>query len=113
MHTYLKLQEAPQTDNITEDGHVGAKLPWPVVADEEGTVVVPSSLLGMAGVVGFQRDLAVMHIDLLWKDAFADPQKTVGMYLVSSNTEGNWGVSLSAVDHVEVLQLDHELPVDR
>lgn len=113
MHKYLHIQEAPITDNITDDGHVGAKLPWPVTADKDGTIVVPSSMLGMRRAVGFARDLAVHQVDVYWADAFADPQKVVGMYLVSLSTNNVMGVSLSAVDSAEMLEHADPLPTER
>lgn len=113
MIKYLHMQEAPITDNITADGHVGAQLPWPVVADEKGTVVVPSSMLGLVRVVGFQRDLAKMQVDVWWKDVFADPAKAVGLYMVTTNTKGGMGVSLSAVDSANMMEHTEPLPVER
>lgn len=113
MPKYLIIQEAPVTDSITADGHVGARKPWPVVADMDGTVVTPSSLLGMAVVVGFQRDLAGRRPDLYWDDMVADPQQVVGMYMVSADTDENWRISESAVDSVTVLETEHEIPVER
>lgn len=114
MPKYLRIQEAPQTDLITADGVVGSKLPWPVVADcEDAHVVVPSSLLKMKRVVGFQRDLAVMHVDLRWRDAVADPQQAVGMYMVSENTDGTYQVNITAVDTAEIMESAHEIPVER
>jgi hypothetical protein len=113
MISYLRIQEAPITDNITEDGHVGSRQPWPVVADKDGTITVPSSRLGYVRAVGFQRDLAVKRVNLWWADAFADPQKAVGMYLVTTNTEGGMQVSLSAVDTAEMKEHTTPLPVER
>lgn len=112
MHKYLKIQEAPVTDSITDDGHVGARLPWPVLADAEGIVHIPSSRLGMVRIAGFQRDLAVMRVDLWWQDAFADPSKAVGMYLVAHHKNGSMGVSLSAVDTAEIQEHVAPLPID-
>jgi hypothetical protein len=113
MPRYLHIQEAPITDNITADGFVGSRLPWAVTAGEDGTITTPSSLLGMARVAGFQRDLAVNRVNVWWDEAFADPQKVVGMYLVHHKTDGGLAVSLSAVDSVEVWETDHEIPVER
>lgn len=113
MYKYLHIQEAPITDNITDDGHVGAKLPWPVTADKDGTIVVPSSLLGMRLAVGFAKDLAVHEVNVSWAEAFADPQKVIGMYLVSLSTNEVMGASVSAVDSVEMLEHTAPLPVER
>lgn len=114
MFTYLKIQEAPAIDNITTDGHVGSQLPWPVVADrDDAHVVVPSSMLAMKRVIGFQRDLAVMQVDVWWKDAVADPQQVVGMYVVSEHIDGHYRVNVTAVDSAEIVESEHEIPVER
>jgi hypothetical protein len=112
MHRYLYIQNAPVTDNITDDGTALSKRPWPVVADEDGVVHTPSYALGMRQVFGFQRDLAVQHVDLRFEDAYADPEKAVGMYMVSIDKDGVMGVELSAVDHVSVLETTDPLPLD-
>lgn len=39
-------------------------------------------------VVGFQKEATVQSIDLLWKDAAADPDQIVGMFPVLSDTSG-------------------------
>lgn len=112
MPKYLKIQQAPITDNITDEGHVGSRLPWPVIADEEGRVHIPSSQLGMVRVAGFQRDLAKQQVDLRWDDAFADPSKAVGMYVVAYYGDGSMSVHLSAVDTVELSEYTNPLPLD-
>lgn len=110
MITYLHIQEAPITDNITNDGHIGARRPWPVVDGEDGSIVVPSSMLGMLRVVGFQKDLAVRQIDIWWEDAFADPSSVIGKYLVATYGEDKMGVSLSAVDSAVLQEHTEPLP---
>jgi hypothetical protein len=112
MPCYLHIQNAPVTDNLTADGTALARKPWPVVADEEGTVHTPSYALGMRRVAGFQRDLAVMRVNVWWDEVFADPQKAVGLYLVTYNDDGGMGVCMSAVDHVSVLETADPLPLD-
>ena len=113
MPRYLSIQQAPITDNITDEGHVGARLPLPVVADEEGIVYVPSSGLGMRRIHGFQNDLAVDQVDVWWSEVFADPSKAVGKYLVATYAGGAMCGHLSAVDSVEVLETVEPLPVER
>lgn len=111
MYTYWKIQQAPITDNITVDGHVGARLPWPVIADREGRVH-GGLLMGLRGVIGFQRDLAVQQVALWWDEAIVDPQQTVGMYMVIYTVEGKTAVQLSAVDSVEVIEMAEPLSLD-
>lgn len=112
MPRYLSIQEAPVTDSITADGHVGAQLPWPVVADEDGKVYTPSSMIGMHHVHGFQNDLAVQQVDVRWEEVFADPSKAIGKYLVVSYKDGSLCSHLTAVDSAVFLELDKPLPVD-
>lgn len=102
----IKLQPAPFIDNI-RDGHSMVemtKLPYPFYVDEDGKVDQQDFWKGdPARVIGFQRDLAVQHIDLWWKDAAQDPQKTVGMYLVTSDAQGEWGTHQTAISDVSVI----------
>jgi hypothetical protein len=112
MHKYLRIQEAPQTDLITDDGFVGSKLPWPVTADEQGVVTVPCSIK-MRQVVGFVRDLAKQQIDMWWAEAFADPSKIVGTYMVTAWHDGSHNIGLSAVDTAEFLETEIPIPVER
>lgn len=111
MPKYVHIQQAPIIDSITDEGHVGAKTPWPVVADEEGTVYTPSSKL-MKRVLGFQKDIARQHVDLWWAEAFAHPEKALHMYLVFIDTDGTMCNGLSAVDTAVYLETPGPLPVD-
>jgi hypothetical protein len=104
MPTYLKLQESSLPNGV---------LPWAVIGDEEGTVVVPSSLLGMERVVGFQRDADVQQVDLWWRDALADPAQAVGMYVVTTTTDGRMQHGMSPVSTVTLSDYEQPLPVER
>ncbi len=114
MPRYLIIQTAPVIDSISDDGHIGRQKPWPVIAEEEtGLIATPSSALGMVAVVGFQRDLAVHHIDVQWSDVVDDPDRAVNTYLVYTTTDEGMHVSLSAVESASVLTTTDPLPVER
>lgn len=99
----IKLQPSAFVDNIC-DGHEMTKLPYPFVVDEDGTVNFQDIWQGdPTKAIGFQRDLAVHTIDLWWKDAFVDPQQAVGMYLVSADEAGAWGVHPNAISEASIL----------
>jgi hypothetical protein len=99
-----RVQTAPFTDHITDDFHQMTKLPYPFAVDEDGMVQRQEFWDGKVfKVVGFQRDLAKHQIDLWWQDAIKDLPKAVGMYLVTSDNKGNWGVHHTAVDEFEVI----------
>lgn len=100
----IRLQPSEFTDNI-RDGHEMTKLPYPYFVAEDGTVGQQDFWDGdPVRVIGFQRDLAVQQIDLWWKDAVTDPQRVVGMYLVSESAEGVWGVHQMAISDVSVIE---------
>lgn len=113
MPKYLKIQETPVIDNVTADGHVGSRLPWPVVADPDGTVVTPSSMLRMDRVVGFRDNVHAEQVDVFWSQAFSDPSGIVGMYMVYMSTDGRMLGNISAVDSAEIVESEHEIPVER
>jgi hypothetical protein len=112
MYKYLNMQEAPVVDSVTEDGHIGSRQPWPVIADADGTVYTPSSMLGLRRVFGFQKDVHVQKIDLYWEEAFADPSKAVGMYMVTIDKHDVMAGSMSAVSSAEYLETPEPLPID-
>lgn len=101
----IKLQPAEFIDNISDGGHVGTKLPYPFYVNEAGEVANQEFWRGdPLRVVGFQRDLARHEVDLWWNDAFADPERCVGMYLVTADNRGGMGVHQTAIASVEVLE---------
>lgn len=104
MHSYLKLQETHHPDGV---------LPWEVIASESGTVVIPSSLLKMKRVVGFQRDIDVQQVDLWFDEAYADPSKAIGMYVVTETTNGTMQQGTSQVISAEIAEYPYPLPVER
>jgi hypothetical protein len=102
----FKIQPAPRIDMITDDGHVGTQLPYPIHADNKGGVVFLEIHGGqVVRIIGFQKDLAIHRIDLSWGDAQKNPDRVVGMYLVSSDGNGDWGVHDTAVETFETVVL--------
>lgn len=82
------------------------QLPYPIHADNKGGVAVPEIHGGkVIRIIGFQKDLAVQQIDLWWADAQKNPDKVPGMYLVSSDSEGTYGVHDTAVETFEKVVL--------
>lgn len=99
----IEIQTEPIIDNMI-NGHEMTKLPYPFFVDEAGAVARQDFWRGdPLRVVGFQRDLAVHVIDLWWSDALEDLSAATGMYLVTENTAGDWGVHQSAVRSAEVI----------
>jgi hypothetical protein len=99
----IRFQPAAYIDMLTDDGHTGTKLPYPIVADEKGMVQGQEFWKGDPNrVIGFQKDLARHEIDLWWHDAVKDPSATVGMYLVTDNTAGDMGVHQTAIESATV-----------
>lgn len=98
------LQPSEFVDQI-RDGHEMTKLPYPFFVNEDGSVRRQDFWDGRPfKVIGFQTDLAVQQIDLWWADATKDPQKAVGMYVVTADEDGDIGVHISAIANVEILE---------
>ena len=101
----IRIQPEPFIDQLTEDGHELTKPPYAFVADETGIIAGQDFWQGtVTRVVGFQKDLYVQKIDLLWREAVESPQRAVGMYLVTSDSAGDWGVHDTPVRNMTVLQ---------
>jgi hypothetical protein len=102
----FKIQPASRIDNLTAHGDVGLQRPYPVYADNKGNVEFQRSFRGrVTRVVGFQKDLAVQQIDLSWSEAQKNPDKVVGMYLVTADSKGDLGVHDTAVETFEEVVL--------
>ncbi|MEU6715214.1 hypothetical protein ABZ897_27425 [Nonomuraea sp. NPDC046802] len=46
-----------------------------------------------------------MQIDLLWEDAVQEPERAVGMYLVTADADGGFGTHPTPVESLEVVTL--------
>lgn len=101
MTRITKLQPAARIDAISEDGHVGYQLPYPFYVTDDGKIQSQELWNGTPfAVIGFQKDLAVQTIDLWWRDAVLAPAAAVGMYLVTTDKDGTWGVHSTAIESV-------------
>lgn len=104
MSKIFKIQPSEFIDNMWEGGHVGTKLPYPFFVDEKGMIDGQDFWNGDPyRVIGFQKDLAVHKVNLWWNDAVKDPSQVVGMYLVTANKKGDFGVHQTAVSSIELL----------
>ena len=101
-HVAYRIQLAERPDAMSEDGHIGYQLPWPVIAYADGFVWGAHAHWcgSVTRVIGFQKDMAKQTIDLDWPGFLLDPQQAVGMYLVTSDKNGTWGTHDTAVSSV-------------
>lgn len=98
-----RIQPSRYTDHITADGTELTKLPYPFYVNEDGSILRQDIWNGNPlRVVGFQRDLAVQQIDMWWRDALRTPDQVPGMYLVTSDKNGDFAVHNTAVADFEV-----------
>lgn len=101
----IKFQPSEFVDQITADGQELTKLPYPFIVLPNGEVAYQDFWQGEPKrVVGFQRDLALHQVDLWWEDVLKDPQRAVGMYMVSVNGAGGMGVHTNAISSVEEIE---------
>lgn len=106
MGRYITLQPAAHTDQITADGQELTKLPYPFHVNAATGAIDRQSVFVGWEVVGFQRDVARQEINLWWDDYVAsDPQRAVGMYVVTRDGQGQMSTHLTAVDKVEVVDV--------
>lgn len=101
MTRITRIQPAARIDNVLDDGTPLYQLPYPFYVTDDGKIGNQDFWQGhVAKVIGFQDDLAVMSIDLFWREAVADPTKAVGKYVVTSDAAGNWAVHDTAIESV-------------
>lgn len=94
----LRIQPSEFVDHITDDGHEMTKLPYPFYVYETGRIALQSFWKGsVKSVIGFQADLAKHVIDLHWDEAWAEPEKCVGMYVVTCSADNVWSVHSTAI----------------
>lgn len=88
-------------------------LPYPFHVFEDGSVDRQDFWRGkVARVIGFQADIDVMTVDLFWFDAVKDPQRAVGMYVVTSDDKNKWAAHRSAISDVTVTELYERYTVE-
>lgn len=90
MSKILRVQPASRIDGLTADGQELTQLPYPLFVSEDGSVGRQDFWNGRVDrVVGFMRDLAVQQVDLWWRDAWTEPERAVGMYVVAVDADLN------------------------
>lgn len=107
----IKIQFAPRTDNLLEDGQELTQRPYPFYIYDSGIITGIHADTGVAvRAMGFAEDLAVQHIDLWWDDWMEDVQRVaddlhrvVGLYLVTQDRQGMIGVHTTAIESVETV----------
>lgn len=100
----LRVQPASRIDNLTDDGQEMTQQPYPLFVGEDGAVGRQDFWNGRVyRVVGFQRDLAVQQVDLWWRDAYAGPERAVGMYVVAVDKDGGMFNLDTAVESITEL----------
>ena len=81
-------------------------LPYPFYVRENGLVDRQDFWRGkVLRIIGFQRDLNKMTVDLFWSDAVKDPSKATGMHVVAADNKNNWGVYRSPIGEIKVEEL--------
>lgn len=91
----VTLQPADHVDHITEDGDELTKRPYPFHVNVHGEIVGGAEKGGR--VVGFVSDPARYDVDLSWDEVYADPQRAVGQYVITQDTEGKWATHTIAI----------------
>jgi hypothetical protein len=105
----VTLQPSAVTDQITEDGTELQQLPYPFHVRQDGLLDGDFWRTQAVAAVGFQADSVVPRIDLLWRDAVSDPERAVGMYLVTRDAEGGWATWEIAIQAVTVTEVADDL----
>lgn len=99
----VTLQPSPRTDHITEDGQEFTQLPYPFHVTETGEVLRQDFWRGdPARIVGFTKEPQPGRLVYTWEEVAADPQRAVGLYIVSQDRAGRWAVHVIAVAEVQV-----------
>jgi hypothetical protein len=91
-------------------------LPYPFHVFEDGRVDRQDFWQGrIFRVIGFQTYFERMTIDLWWRDAVAEPERAIGMYVVTADDKGfnaTWSVHRNAISNVSVIELDERYTVE-
>lgn len=97
----VTLQPAAHVDHITEDGTELTKLPYPFHVNVHGEIQRQEFWKGNPErVVGFVSDLARQEVDLSWDEVYSDPQRAVGQYVITQDSEGGWATHQLAIMRV-------------
>src|SRR5215216_1520706 len=94
----ITIQPASFVDQVV-NGHECYKSPYPFTVDAEGYIQFQDFWQGTyERVIGLQRDVDVQTIDVWWENAFIDSDSLVGLYLVTEDSDGNWGTTPHAIE---------------
>lgn len=106
-HLSYKIQQADRPDGMSLEHGPRYQQPWPVIGMADGSVwgAYDHWCGKVTRVIGFQADLSQRTIDLDWSGFLLDPQKAIGMYLVTSDKDGTWGVHDTAVESVTEMEV--------
>lgn len=97
----ITLQPAQITDHLTDDGHELTQLPYPFHVTDDGLVLHQDFWQGSpARIIGFAARVDVHSIDLDWSEAVAEPQRAVGMYVVSADEKNTWATHTVVIESV-------------
>ncbi len=97
MAKYFTIQQEQTPDMV---------LPYPFFVRESGLVDRQDFWMGkVLRIIGFQKDLNKMVIDLWWSDAVKNPEQATGMYVVTADNKNNWGVYRSPIGEIRVEEL--------
>lgn len=99
--TIITLQPAPIVDYITPDGSELMKLPYPFHVDTDGSIGRQDFWNGYPlRVLGFVADPNRMQIDLYWEEIVKNPQRAVGMYVVTEDADRVFSTHVVAIASV-------------
>lgn len=98
-----------QTGNTQSGAYdVMQPLPYPFFCDAAtGRVGRQDFWQGeVSGIIGFQQQLGVQHVDLFWGDAAQQPERMHGMFPVLVDADGNLSTWTTPVTRTTVTEED-------
>lgn len=106
----ITIQPANTTDG-TYDVHQPVPYPFHIEV-ATGEVLRQEFWRGEpASIIGFQNDVDVQTVDLLWRDAVKEPQKMVGLFPVFSRDNGSMFNLTTPITSAGTSEVDdHEVP---
>lgn len=96
----ITLQPSRITDRLCDDGEELQMQPYPFAVRADGEVV--STWAHGLRAIGLAQRCDRQQVDLWWRDVVADPQRAVGMYLVTENADGGLAMNVVAIESVTV-----------
>lgn len=107
----VTLQPAAYVDNLwSAPGNrvvEGTKLPYPFHVREDGSVELQDVWQGdPTAVVGFVSEPESRTLVHRWADVWPEPDRAVGLYVVTMNAEGAWATWPVAIETVKVGEVE-------